>query len=758
MVVPKSYTETEAQRFGDKISVGDIRYADFNPFETAESCSRFDAGFGLLRYSDIEDTPLAHKYTLECTDADAANGYIILSGQRTTETLPGNATQVFFMSEYVTANGVSHFIAVSSSGIYERAVGGVWAATTFVPAFAPTCAAIFGSVLLVGFGTAGAAQWTSDLITGTTLKDNSGGANPLYAFAFTTDKANAYLAGGSTTALSYQIMSSVDGKIYTVGSIVAAAPPGDAIQAMAPGGGAATVFYTTNRGLHMISNSAVVQTVVPFDWPHSTNGQGLGWWLGRGDDPQRGPTVLHFVRDNDPYIFSPGQTGASGTATNIAIWADPNLQPPHQVGVPTAWFGTARYLYYAYSNPITNHSYLVRRNFHTGSTTHYWDLGINTCKAIAITDLFGGQPLLLVGSATNVVSTPMYRSGGSPLSDTASRYLGSATVDLPAADMGFPDEAKIEFGLRVEADALAAGTRYIEVQYELDDSGSFTPLGIATTSPVTEILFDNPNPTDRHMNLRLLLTNTDNTSTLVLRGVTLRRSINPTLYRWWEFDVWIPAGAGSYGDDLQNPKTLRDALWTARSAGIPVLYTDEQGDEFFVRLMKLEFKTLQLGVNDPPQEVAHITLLQASGRGLPLVVTHISGPATGSAWPLAVPLPTVGLGTGTWDTTVSTLSNITSSTVYPTWAIHGLAAYLKFTNNITSEYWEWSGTLGSGDTLAINFDPTKHTVIDSGGTSRSSGVTVASNWWGFAVGAANFRVQADGTDANTMISITAPLE
>ena len=35
MVVKGTYVDTEAQRFGDKISIGDIRYADFNPYETA---------------------------------------------------------------------------------------------------------------------------------------------------------------------------------------------------------------------------------------------------------------------------------------------------------------------------------------------------------------------------------------------------------------------------------------------------------------------------------------------------------------------------------------------------------------------------------------------------------------------------------------------------------------------------------------------------------------------------------------------------
>ncbi len=754
MIVKGSYVDTEGNRFGDKIAVGDLRYSDFSPYETAEGAGRWDAGFGLKRYSDLEDYAGAHRFTLECDDVDAANGYIIMSGRKVLETLPSNTAPLFFMSEFTDNTGFKWFIGLSSqiSGLYTRDAAGDWHNVAVTWAAPPTCAAIFGNVLMIGFGSALVATWTSDLVTFTGIVDNSG-ATPLYAFAFTSDRASAYMAGGDASTKSYQIMASVDGKVFTDASITPASPPGTPIVAMAPGGSSAIVYYATNAGLWQLTTIAsTVQQLVPFDWPHSTNGTGLGWWLGRGDDQQRGPSILHFVRDNDPYVYTPGQTGSAGTAIDIAPWADANLQPPNQTGVPTAWFGTARFLYYAYTNPVTLNTYLVRRSFKTGGTTHYWDLGVHACQAIAMTDnTIGAQPQLIVGYGNDVVRTPIQRSGGTPQSDTECRYIDYGEMRLPQADMGFPDEPKIEFAIHVEADNLMENVRYIEVQYALnDDTAAFTILGTAFTSPVTKILFDQPNPTDLHMHVKLLFYNLEPTDTLRLNGLTLRRSINPLLYRWWEFDAWIPAGEGSYADDLQNPKTLRDALWAARVAGIPVVYTDEYGDRHYVRIMNLKFSTVQVQVNGPPQEVCHVVLLQSQSAH-PFTTNFQFGVLTaGAAWPLPIPLPTVFLGGSTLIDSM-TVTNNTSTTNYPMVTVLGPATYVQLTNG--SLTWTWSGTLAYADSMTADFDPTKRTLVNSEGISYSSGVVAGSTWWGVSPGDNVLGLHLEGGAPRTIVTI-----
>lgn len=778
MLIASAYNETEAQRFGDKISIGDIRYADFNPYESAEACGRFDGGFGLLRYSDLTDATLAHTYTEECDDVDTANGYAIMSGKRLTETItvPNAHPELWqymdpiFMSEFTTAAGVRKFIAICGYAIFERDAFGTWTqlSTYGGGVGRMTCAGIFGSVLIIGFDWQTPAVWTENLTSFTQIVDNS--ANPLYVWAVTSDKGNAYI-GAATGAVGGQIWSSTGGKIYSTTDRIQVAGVTDYITGLAPGGGAATVFFATKNGIGMIDTAGTVRMVVPSDWPRGidnyeqsdytgspfsvVNGSGLGWWLGRGDNPQRGPAVLHFVRDGDPYTFAPGQTGQSGTAQNIAPWAHAQFQPPNQTGIPTAWFGTARYLYYAIRNPFTGDCFLVRQSQQSGATLHYWDLP-GRSRAIAQTDLFG-QPTLFVGcvgtpTTATIVNTPLPSSGSNPLADENCIFIDSGTMVLPRADMGFPDEPKIEYSVRVEADNLSSGVRYLTIDYALD-GGSFVRLGTADQSPVTEILFDAP-PSDHYMQVRANFHNLNEKQTMKVYGITLRRSINPTVYKWWEFDAWLPAGSGNYADDLQDAYQLRNSLWLARRNGTPVSYTDIHGDIYDVRIMNVAIKTVALEVGAPPQAVLHLTLLQAPPGGAPFTETLFSQLVAGTSWPLPIPLLGIGLGSSTLDQTL-TITNNLSTTSYPRWTIRGPATYVRV--SLGALTWTWIGTLAYADTLSLNFDPTKQTVLDSSGADRSSDVVAGSTYWGLAPGANSVSLHLEGGAAPTQVSITASL-
>ncbi len=754
MVQLGTYVETEAERFGEKISIGETSYMDFNPYENADSASRFNGGYGLQKYTDMDDSKAAHHWLKEAADFDGANGYGLMSGLKTTEALTGASDTPILLSEMTTIDTTRRFIAVAGTGIFQRAAAGTWAVVAAgnpLPA-AATCAGIFGNILMIGYGAARTAQWTDDLVT---LRDLKLGTTPAYAFSFTSDKASAYMAGG--TALGpYQgntVFSSLDGKIFlTLGTSVC--PPGQVVTGLAPGGGVAIIFYAWPSGVGMITTSGTAQTLVSFDWPDSQNGSGLGWVMGNPEDPQRGSLVLHFRRDNDPYIFQPGASGESGSAVNIAPWADPAIRPTSGVGVPTAWFGTARWLYYALRNPVDGTVRIVRRDLRSGATSHYWDLGATTCTAIGMTSIFGSQPILLVGSGTNVVTTPLQRSGGSPLTDTACRYEDSAQFDLPDMDMGFPDEPKIEFSVRVEADNLTPSTRSIVIQYASDGDTVFTPLGTADESPVTEILFEPP-PSDRRICLRGVCTNGDPTQTMIVNGITLRRSINPALYRVWEFDAFIPAGQGMQGDDLQIPKTLRNALWAARIAGIPVPFVDIQGDTYGARIMHLEFKNVAIALGSPPQEVVHVRLMQVASSIGTTSTLAFTIETSGAAWPLPILLPTVGLAGGDLSSTV-TITNSLDHTVYPTWTLSGPVGYVSVQNVGEGYTWAWAGTVGQNDGWVANFNPTKKIVTGTDGTDRGSDVVPASVYWGLVPGPNTVTVTLAGGATGTSLQISWP--
>ena len=78
-LVENAYQVKEAQRFGDKISVGPLSYQDFNPYESATVSAHFHAGYGLRRYSDWTGQDDAYGFILESSNIDTRHDIAILS-------------------------------------------------------------------------------------------------------------------------------------------------------------------------------------------------------------------------------------------------------------------------------------------------------------------------------------------------------------------------------------------------------------------------------------------------------------------------------------------------------------------------------------------------------------------------------------------------------------------------------------------------------------------------------------------------------
>ena len=54
-LVPGRYSVEEADRFGEKVSQGTLKYADFNPYESAHAVAAFTGG-AACAYTDAGDT------------------------------------------------------------------------------------------------------------------------------------------------------------------------------------------------------------------------------------------------------------------------------------------------------------------------------------------------------------------------------------------------------------------------------------------------------------------------------------------------------------------------------------------------------------------------------------------------------------------------------------------------------------------------------------------------------------------------------
>ena len=128
---------------------------------------------------------------------------------------------------------------------------------------------------------------------------------------------------------------------------------------------------------------------------------------------------------------------------------------------------------------------------------------------------------------------PVPLNNGNPLaSDIAwsANYIGSARIDLGAVDWGAPGTPKIFRSCEVWADSLLSGYRYGDIYYDVDQSGSFTLLGRAQTSPKTTLYFSSGEGsfiTGQSIELSLRSFTASPADTPVYRALVLRGALQP---------------------------------------------------------------------------------------------------------------------------------------------------------------------------------------------------------------------------------------
>ncbi len=755
------FKQSDPPRFGDKISAGDLKYTDFQPFESAESQSHFNGGFGLTRYSDLEEAQVAHTKILEADGVDVTLGTAILGPEIRTEILPGAVKTPVWIGEFSsTAGGVGRqVIAVAGQKVYTRATDGTWTVCPFTLAADAVQGAVgvFAQTLMIGYGPAATAQYTTNLTTLVDIKGDEGGTPNLYIVAVTGDKAAAYAACASTATATNVVRASTDGRIFATASATSCASNEEVIRGLAPGGGLATVYVSMDGRLGMIDTAAPASfhTLVPFDSRYNNNGIGLKWWMGTPGEAQLGPMMLVFTREREPWMYAPSDQ-FSGQAQALGPWVEPTCRPPNIRGLPTCYQGSSRWLYYAVTNAAGN-TWILRRDGRSGATSPWLSLGANTCNAMCITMQNPVNPVFLCGRGAGIAAATLPLDGEWPLVDPNYPYCLTGTLDLPDSDLGFPDEDKICFGVRISADNLSASNREIEVLYKADGALTYTVLGTATVSPTTEIFFDTPLPTVKRIGLRLRFTSTSRTQTPELLAVVWRSSLNPKLYRIWEVACNVPMGQSSLpGHDLQDPHTVIAGLWAARQAGTPVEFIDPWSDAYLVRVISMAVSIQTAEADRPPDSLVLLKLLEAPGSAT-LVDSLYSAPlASGAFLPIILGTPPQSFNIyGGYLTATDTLNNAGAATIYPTWTLTGPFETVTLTNTSTGQVWALNYRAGASATVHINFDPSKHTVTDSDGTDLHLDVASGSVWWGFAPASDTaISIAVGGTTQMTTVTLT----
>ena len=193
---------------------------------------------------------------------------------------------------------------------------------------------------------------------------------------------------------------------------------------------------------------------------------------------------------------------------------------------------------------------------------------------------YNGQ-LYLLTSATSA----------SKLRGTDGTFGGSGNVESSLIDADLSSTDKLWQGITVRHSALAA-TQSVEVQYKLEDTGSWVSLGTSDTDGETSADFDFPSAIAADLiAFKLILTGTAGSSTaLKVYSLSARYLPSPGAGREWTMRVQL------YGTDTQKMvladgssetltgEEISDAVWALVDAVEPVTLVDIDRQEYTVQI------------------------------------------------------------------------------------------------------------------------------------------------------------------------------
>jgi hypothetical protein len=625
-VADGSWNRGEGPQLANKVNIGPATYADLDPSFSSHVITNLGGGYGLRRYSDHPDREVAALMFLEASNVDTRFPDFTLAMRQTVEFLPGVTAPIVWLGEFEPSTGLGvRLVAVAGTRIAVRGADGTWtdSGITLPAAAARGAVGVFNKNLIIGFGAAAPAVRTVNLTSTAAVTDATVPLGvPIYVWAVTADQAAAYVAGGPAVTDWHIVRASTDGIHY--GTPVPCGTADTKITALSPGGGVSIVHVGKEEELGSLDQAGIYRKLVPYDSRSPTNSLPQRWMLGAGGEEQRGPLVLFFKRERALWLFQP-QTDTAGAAANVSPWAEPYVRPRGARGDIRALQGSARWLYAAIRNAESGNTWIAARDARNGRWHLPLDLGAYDCQAMAITSLFGTNPLLFADRGDHVVSVILPLDGDAPADDPAVRYADAGWLLLSDIDLGFPDEQKVLFSVKLDGEGFVADQQEIAI-YAAYDGGPYTFLGKTADDPscVVDLL---PAPTLKRLSLRLEFATADPARSPLLHSISVRLSLNIEPRQLWEFDVLLPAGhRGDGAADLDNPHTVLGAIWAARVAGGPVVFRDRWGDFYNVRILATREHEVYRDPQQPPETVLSLQLLEvsegaAAGAQAPLVWT-----------------------------------------------------------------------------------------------------------------------------------------
>ena len=195
-------------------------------------------------------------------------------------------------------------------------------------------------------------------------------------------------------------------------------------------------------------------------------------------------------------------------------------------------------------------------------------------------------------------------TGASKLRATDGTFGGSGNVESGLMDARLSGTSKLWRGVTVRHSALAA-TQSVEVQYKLEDAGSWVSLGTSDTDGETSADFDFPTAVSGDLiAFKLILTGTAGSSTaLKVYSLSARYYPSPGAKKEWSADVLLH-GTSIRSQKLQDGtldsrtgEEISASLWALLDAGSEVNLIDLDRQEYTVQIAEYRENTDLTGLD-----------------------------------------------------------------------------------------------------------------------------------------------------------------
>lgn len=535
--------EPLAQQIMSDITSGQRSYK----YETAARFLTWHLGFGLGEIRDVTDQGRYH-YS---KNVDARfRGQLVLGPQLSTSAFNGNAEVKVQFVEYNSA-----FYAIGARYVHIfNEVSGQWDVSKDMGASSAAikgCAAVYGDYLVVGAGNA-VDYWR--LSTVAVWDQPSAGT-----------KAELFALVGNTlwrTFTANQLSSSVNFTTWTT--------------AVAVGSSRFTGTMLTDYNGNPLTGKP--EGLFEYDGTKVSNRlPELAFRLAagncRGGKPSRGKLYLPVGPAVWQYTADAVQTEGKPTRSAEALAAGISRESSNEVrGTINDLWPDVDFMYGILAAASGNY-YIVAYDYNTTAGQGWHQLAQTSTTSTTALGRYQpatGNPKLFYSEGTTIKYFVLPLNALNPYVDTNYLYALTGNIYLPVEADTYDDIVKAYLSVKINADNISAGVRYVDVAYSLDGAAEVS-LGRVSSSGISTLFFPS-STTGRRLSLHLTLTTNDATITPRVLPFSRHYKLRFDRKQLWKFGLVLARKA------LPDvPKQALDqlvALESARSSQAPVTFVD----------------------------------------------------------------------------------------------------------------------------------------------------------------------------------------